>query len=221
MKYSIRSTRAPLELRAEWAGALWQDAETLQVERFRPESSDHRPATAARLLYDAHGIRGIFHVRDRYVRCLRTTYGGDVWKDSCVEFFAQPRPDRGYFNFEFNCGGAFLCSYITNPERTPTGFKESTAIPAEIGQAIRTKSSLPQKIDPEISAPVEWALEFYIPFALLEHYVGPLGKPAGQEWQGNFYKCAEEVSRPHWAAWSPVDEFNFHRPKCFGRLLFA
>jgi hypothetical protein len=46
-----------------------------------------------------------------------------VWKDSRVEFFAQPMPERGYFNFEFNCGGAFLCYHITNPERTTEGFK--------------------------------------------------------------------------------------------------
>ena len=76
------------------------------------------------MLYDANGLYGIFRVQDRYVRCVRTQYHDAVWKDSCVEFFAQPKPDRGYFNFEFNCGGAFLCSYITNPERTPDGFKE-------------------------------------------------------------------------------------------------
>jgi len=33
-----------------------------------------------------------------------------------------------------------------------------------------------------------------------EHYVGPLGPLTGQVWRGNFFKCAEDNSHPHWAA---------------------
>ena len=42
----------------------------------------------------------------------------------------------------------------------------------------------------------------------------------GEVWRGNFFKCVEENSHPHWASWSPVDEFNFHLPQCFGVLRF-
>jgi hypothetical protein len=164
---------------------------------------------------------GIFRVQDCYVRCLRTEYHDPVWKDSCVEFFAQPMPDRGYFNFEFNCGGAFLCCHITNPEREGDGFKGFVKVPPGIGQTIHVHSSLPPRIEPEIKEPVVWTLSFFIPFALFEHYAGPLGALPGQVWRGNFFKCAEENSHPHWASWSPVDELNFHRPNCFGSLRFA
>ena len=81
-------------------------------------------------------------------------------------------------------------------------------------------ASLPQRVDPEITAPVQWTLRFFIPFTLFEHYLGPLGPIPGQAWRGNFFKCAEETSHPHWAAWAPVDEFNFHRPNCFGIISF-
>jgi hypothetical protein len=47
-----------------------------------------------------------------------------------------------------------------------------------------------------------------------------LGKIGGQSWRGNFFKCAEEISHPHWASWSPVDELNFHLPRCFGTIHF-
>jgi len=221
MNYTVRATAAALDLRAEWPDPAWAHAETLEIQHFRPESSEHHPQTSARLLYDATGIHGIFRVQDRYVRCVRTQYQQEVWKDSCVEFFAEPKPDRGYFNFEFNCGGAFLCSHITNPERTQEGFKGFTRVPAQVGQTIQARSSLPQRIDPEISAPVLWTLRFFIPFALFERYLGPLGTVKGQVWRGNFFKCADESSHPHWASWSPVDEFNFHRPSCFGSLRFA
>jgi hypothetical protein len=158
VNYAVRLAAAAPPLQPDWTDPIWQQAETLKVEHFRPEGSDHHPDTSARLLYDAKGIYGIFQVRDRYVRCVRTQYHDPVWKDSCVEFFAQPRPDRGYFNFEFNFGGAFLCSYITNPERMPEGFKEFIKVPASIGQTIRVKSSLPQRVEPEITTPVVWAL---------------------------------------------------------------
>ena len=50
---------------------------------------------------------------------------------------------------------------------------------------------------------------------------GPIGAASGQVWRGNFFKCAEDISHPHWAAWSPVDEFNFHLPRCFGAIQLA
>ncbi len=221
MNYLVQAATAAPALDAAWSDTVWARADTLKIRQFRPESSNHRPQTSARLLYDAAGIHGIFRVEDRYVRCVRTQYLDEVWKDSCVEFFARPKPERGYLNFEFNCGGAFLCSYITNCERTPDGFKEFTRVPGKLGQTIRAWSSLPPRVDPEIAAPVEWTLRFFIPFALFEHYVGPLGAMPGQAWRGNFFKCGDETSHPHWAAWSPVDELNFHRPDCFGNLRFA
>ena len=221
MKYTIRPAAVAPKLAPDWQDPIWAQAETLEIQHFRPEGSHHHPRTFARLLHDAHGLHGLYQVHDRYVRCVRTTYFAEVWKDSCVEFFVQPRPDRGYFNFEFNCGGAFLCSYIVNPERTADGFKEFTELPPDLGQTIQACSSLPQRVEPEIVEPLVWTLRFVIPFSLFEHYLGPLGDTAGQVWRGNFFKCSEESSHPHWASWSPVDQFNFHRPTCFGELRFG
>lgn len=203
-----------------WNSRPWRAVPALQINHFRPESSSHRPRTEARLLYDDDGILGIFRVHDQYVLCQRTNYGDEVWKDSCVEFFLKPRENRGYFNFEFNCGGAFLCSYITNPQRTPAGFKEFTRIPANQAAQVKVSPSLCGKTAPELATPIVWTLAFFIPFPLLEKYAGPIGNPSGQIWRANFYKCAEENSHPHWAAWSPVDELNFHLPRCFGRIRF-
>ena len=221
MNYTAHRAGAAPQPDAPCEDPVWEQADTLEIQHFRPESSDHHPRTFARLLYDVFGIRGIFRVEDRYVRCQRTQYHDPVWKDSCVEFFAQPKPDRGYFNFEFNCGAAFLCCHITNPERTSEGLKGFIKVPADIGQSIRARSSLPQRIDPEITESLVWTLSFLIPFALFEHYLGPLGGITGQVWRGNFFKCAEDTSHPHWGSWAPVDEFNFHRPNCFGSIAFA
>jgi hypothetical protein len=220
-RYSVQKTSMGPPLGTDWGDPLWAGAQTLEVTHFCAESSKHRPRAFVKLLYSSDAIHGIFQVHDRYIRCTRSNYFDDVWKDSCVEFFAQPKPDRGYFNFEFNCGGAFLCSYVINPERAPNGFKEFTRLPWEVGRQIQTRSSLPRLIETEISEPTVWTLQFLIPFGLFEPFAGKLGNVSGQVWRGNFFKCAEEVSHPHWASWSPVDEFNFHLPKCFGTIQFT
>ena len=219
--YTIRRRSDPLPTTPNWENNGWAQAEMIEVASFRPESSKHRPQTLARLLYDEKGIHGQFHVHDRYVYCVRTNYMDDVWKDSCVEFFIQPKAEKGYFNFEFNCGGAFLLCYITDPTRVPDGFKRFVRVPEAIAKITMVTSSLPRIVKPEIKEPVDWTLQFFIPFRVLENYVGALGNVRGQVWRGNFFKCAEENSRPHWASWSPVDELNFHLPRCFGEIRFG
>jgi len=221
MNYTVHHCATAPALTADWNDPAWNVAETLEIKHFRPESSAHRPQTLARLLFSEASMHGIFLVRDRYVRCARQHYFDDVWKDSCVEFFVQPKSGQGYFNFEFNCGGAFLCNYITDWRLKNGWFTEATKLPLEIGQKVQVKSSLPRLVDPELTEPTDWTLQFFIPFGVLENYVGALGERRGQTWRGNFFKCAEEISHPHWAAWSAVDEFNFHLPRCFGELRFA
>lgn len=218
--YVVRKVRRRVDFAADWTSAFWKAADTLEVKIFRKESKKHRPRTFARLLYDTAGIHGIFKVRDCYVRSTRIRYGDEVWKDSCVEFFFQPLADKGYFNFEVNCGGTFLCYYVTDPERVPGGLKEFVKIPFDIARRIKVHSSMPPLVTSEISEPIDWTLQFFIPFSLFEQYAGPLGKIKGMQSRGNFYKCAEDNSHPHWASWAPLDSLNFHRPACFGTIQF-
>jgi len=220
MTFTVHFAHIRPSLQCLWTGDVWQRAEQLELSHFRPEGSRHRPRTSARLLYDAVGIFGIFTVEDRYVRCLRTNYADQVYKDSCVEFFVQPKPGGGYFNFEFNCCGALLCSYIIDPRRTETGFRHFIAIPEEDGRQVKVCHTMPQTVEPEITVPVDWLLEFFIPFSLLEKYAGPLGTVKAQTWRANFNKCGDETSHPHWGSWSQLKELNFHMPECFGTIRF-
>jgi len=80
---------------------------------------------------------------------------------------------------------------------------------------------MPEVVQPESTDETTWRIEFFIPSALLEAYVGPIAIDKGSEWRANFYKCGDDPSHPHWGAWSPVDELNFHLPRCFGSLGFA
>jgi len=220
MQALVRAARPRPRLVDGWDDPAWARAETLELAHFRPEGSGHRPRTRARLLHTGDGLAGIFRVEDRYVRSAHTRFGDPVFEDSCVEIFLQPRPDRGYLNFEMNCGGTLLASYVTDHRRVPGGFAAFTRLSEEDGRGVGVRSTLPPRVDPEIEAPVDWQLAFFIPAELLERRVGPLGPLAGQSWRANLYKCGDKTSHPHWASWSPVDALNFHLPHCFGTLRF-
>jgi hypothetical protein len=220
--YTINPTQARPHLDGEWDGEIWKRADTAIIKHFHPRSSEHRPDARARVLYSVEGLHLLFRVHDRYVRAIATEYQGKVWEDACVEFFVQPRPDKGYFNFEMNCGGTLLLGYAESERQSADGKRKSVRVPWEVGSRIEVYHSMPKTVDPESPDPVEWRVEYFVPFTILEHYVGALGPLAGRQWRGNFYKCAENNSHPHWAAWSPVGEMlNFHQPDKFGDIVFA
>lgn len=215
----VRRVGSPPEL-AGPQDSVWRSADVLVIDQFRPEGSDHRPQTSLRLLHDNRAIYGLFQVQDRYVRCAYAKIGEPVYRDSCVEFFARPKPGCGYFNFEFNCGGNLLCCYITDETRVQGAFKEFVRLSADDLAGVQVSGSMPKIVEPEIAEPVDWWLAFAIPVAVMEKFVGPVGRLSGQAWTGNAYKCGNDTSHPHWAAWSPVDQLNFHLPRCFGEFIF-
>ena len=105
-------------------------------------------------------------------------------------------------------------------ERAPGGFKAFVKLTPEQGRQVAIRSTLPALVEPELSEPTEWCLQFFLPFAVLEDFVGPLGALPGQAWRCNLFKCADETSHPHWASWQPVPELNFHMPETFGVIRF-
>ena len=217
-RYTIRATQARPHLDGVWDSDIWSKADTAKIDWFHPLSSKHRPDAQARALFSAEGLHIIFRIKDQYVRSVTTEYCGPVWKDACAEFFVQPRADKGYFNLEMNCGGTFLLGYA---EMQPDGKKKSERVPWDLASRIEIFHSMPEKVDPEIAEPTEWRVEYFVPFAVFEKFVGPLGNVAGQTWRGNFYKCAENNSHPHWGAWSPVGtKLDFHQPDKFGEIVF-
>jgi hypothetical protein len=151
-------------------------------------------------------------VQDRYVRIITKDIGGQVWKDSAVEFFFSPDASMplNYFNLEMNAGGTPL---LGNRAKKPV---------VEDIKQIEIAHSLPQIVDPEITEPVTWTLEYRIPLAMVEKYANVTRPKKGVEWRANFYKIAEITSNPHYITWSvlPNDRPNFHRPQYFGILKF-
>jgi hypothetical protein len=186
-----------------------------------PRGSGHTPVTQVRLLHDDQALAVIFRVEDRYVLARSTAYQLPTHKDSCVEFFVRPRPDRGYFNFEFNSIGTLLLWYVEKP-RGPDGvFEKYTQVPEDIANTVEVRASLGQPIREEDPGPVVWTVSTLVPLALFEGFIGPLEALSGRTWRANFYKCADDSSHPHWGYWAEIgDRLDFHQPDRFGEIIF-
>ena len=217
--YTVRRAARPPRLDGAWDDDAWNGANEARIGCFRPESADHRPDARVRVLFDDAALYVRFEVADRFVRSVQTEFNGPVCSDSCVEFFFQPRPDRGYFNVEVNAGGTLLMSYVSDPGG-PGRERRVERMPEGTDARLGIVHDLPVVVDPELTGPVTWHIGYRLPLDLVAPWVGPLGSPAGQEWRANFYKCGDRTSHPHWASWQPVDALNFHLPHCFGRLRF-
>jgi hypothetical protein len=214
---NVERVRTLPTLRAGWLDPPWSSVDAILLETFRPESSEHRPLTEARVLHDGSTIVVRFRVIDRFILARRSGYGADVWRDSCVEWFVQPRPNRGYLAFEVNCCGAWRCDYIEDPARTPGGgLRGAVGVPEVSTADVTVSASLGGPLLHEIPGPLEWFVELRVPVSFLEQYVGPLQPIEESRWRTNFTKCADESSHPHWASWSPLSALDFHRPGEFG-----
>lgn len=221
--YTLERASEKPKLDGDWEGAAWKNVPVIDITHFyRTDLSDHRPKTQAKAVFDDLGIYIHFRVEDRYVRAVETKYHGKVWEDACVEFFVQPKPERGYFNFEINCGGTMLLSYQENPDWKGDSLRRAGKVPWRLAKDVSIFHSMPETVEPEQAEPVVWQVEYFIPFEVLEAYLGELGPPSGQAWRANFYKCAENNSHPHWASWSPIQgELSFHKPEFFAPITFA
>ncbi len=221
--YVVRRAAAPRASATPWNDPCWEQTDSLHVRHFHRKSGDHRPDVRVRVIYDETAIYARFHVKDQYVKCVHDKPQSIVSRDSCVECFLQPAVGKGYFNFEMNCGGTLLLYYIEDATRLrPAVFEKFTILPDEALRKIRIEHSLPTLVEQEIEEPIEWWLVLTVPLSLLEQFAGRIGNPAKQIWRGNFFKCGDGTSHPHWASWAPIGEkCIFHQPDRFGWLHFA
>ncbi|MFC1585281.1 carbohydrate-binding family 9-like protein [Fibrobacterota bacterium] len=208
---------APL-INASWDKPPWQEIQPELIGNYMGTKPDHFPETLVKIAYDEETLYLIFRVEDRYVRAVTAHHQGDVYKDSCVEFFFAPGTDvdKGYFNLEMNCAGTMCFHFQKAPYDGIVKIRENEY------RQIETAHSLSGMISTEMPEPVTWTVEYRLPMAILENY-RTLVKPApGVIWRANFYKCADETSHPHWLTWSSVafPAPNFHLPQFFGLLEF-
>lgn len=216
--YEVIKLNEPITIDGIWDKSQWKAVDAIELKHYMGKIPEFRPGVKVKVIYDPDYIYVIFQVKDQYVLCVNNEINGNVYEDSCGEFFFSPdtASPMKYFNLEINCGGTALMYYNLIPR------KDFKIMDPEDIKLIQIAHSLPQLISDEIKAPVIWAIEYKIPLTLLEKY-GKVTRPApGVIWKANFYKIADKTSNPHYLTWSLVDqaEPDFHLPAFFGKLIF-
>jgi len=216
--YKVHKLTQSIKIDADWNKPQWQNIKEIDINNRMGDKPLFTPSVKAKMMYDNENLYLIFHVNDRYVRCRVTDYNGPVYEEPAVEFFFSPDPafpDR-YFNLEINCGGTPLMHYNDFSAKTHNPLEPEDIYKVEIAH------SLPQVVDPEITEPVTWTIEYKIPLAMLEKYSKIIYPKPGISWLANFYKIAEKGTNIHFLTWSVVDNLkpDFHLPRFFGNIKF-
>lgn len=217
-EYNVIKLNHAILIDGNWDKPEWQNVKAIDINNRMGDKPLFTPSVQAKMMYDNENLYVIFRVNDRYVRCLVTDYNGPVYEEPAVEFFFSPDPelpDR-YFNLEINCGGTPLMHYNDFAAKT------HNPLVLEDIKKVEIAHSLPQVVDPEITEPVTWTIEYKIPLAMLEKYSKIIYPKPGIDWRANFYKIAEKGSNVHFLTWSVVNNPvpNFHLPRFFGIIKF-
>jgi hypothetical protein len=200
---------------------FWENSTNLVIDNFLGKISSHKPRTNVLVQYSESGFYLHYEVIDKFVLAKHTKHNSNVFEDSCVEFFVEPYGADGYFNFEFNCIGTKLASFIRNNSLNDEGeFTDYQKLGIEDLNSIKVASSLSAPITNEITDSIKWSLATFIPFKIILENTGMKRLNFDKAWKCNFYKCADKSSQPHWASWNPITHLNFHQPTDFGEIIF-
>jgi hypothetical protein len=177
-----------------------------------PETYPYLPDVYFSIAHNNQSILLKFFVEERFVRALVAEDNGEVWTDSCVEFFIG-LDETGYYNFEFNCIGTALLGFRKEKEHCVHADKK-------IMNHIIRKPSLGKHPFPEKEGIRRWELSLQIPVSsFFKHRIQSL---SGVSAKANFYKCGDKLSLPHFVSWNPIHSPspNFHLEAFFGDLVF-
>ncbi len=186
---------------------VWAQIEEISMDNRYLDTKDDVSASA-KLCYDDEALYVRMSTTEPETRSKETGPLCEPCLDSCLEFFFSPvLGDDRYLNIEFNSRGAYFFGIGSN-----------------IKDLIRLiPNGNPHVFSARISRRNDgWSITYKIPHNLVKRLF-PLYDPApGNTIRANFYKCSEAAEEPNFLSWSRVEGriLNFHRPNCFGKIIF-
>ncbi len=179
-----------------------------------PVEFPYSPEVGFRIAHSGDALYVKYSVTEDCVMANVGEDNGEVWTDSCVEFFIS-FDDTGYYNFEFTCIGRMLLGF--RKEKPNCVHADTTIL-----DTIERIPSLGVDCFAEVIGDgQEWDIMVRIPVsAFFKHDFG--GGLSGVSASANFYKCGDKLSKPHFLSWSPIvtSSPNFHCPEYFGDIVF-
>ena len=127
--------------------------------------------------------------------------------DSCLEFFFSPMEgDNRYFNIEFNFGGCL--TFCLGDGNGLTRFTIAKPEETLSFRSVRTEKG--------------FYIDYKVPYTIIRRIFPDFKVYSGKRIKANCYSCAERTQVRHFLSWSLIDDknFSFHRPECFGTMIF-
>lgn len=175
------------------------------------EDYPHKPEVSFNMAYYNGGLVTKYKVAKEYVRAVETKPNGNVWDDSCLEFFCSFN-QHAYYNFETNCIGTQLIGWREVGSETEHA---TSSIISEV-KRFSTLGNEPIESDKELK---NYELLVVIPKeAFFKDNIELL---KGFSFKANFYKCGDKTKQPHFLSWNKIESEkpNFHLPEFFAKVV--
>ncbi len=212
---AVKNIESKGVLTLQQVSALLETHTTLQhIDVVNWEAFPYQPEVSFRIAHSNNQIWIKYYVEETDILAARTETNSATHRDSCLEFFLDPRCDGNYYNFEINAIGTVHLAY------GPGIVRREFIDPDLIQENIEVESSLGREPFIEKLGDHRWEMTVVIPASILVHDKGI--DLSGLQARANFYKCGDEMAQPHYLSWNPVqsERPNFHTPEYFGTLLF-
>ena len=182
-----------------------------EISHFPWDSAPH-PNSCAVVGASLDALHVFMRTDEEEIRAEQTEQNGPIYTDSCMEFYLMPSLSSDlYLNIEVNPRGVMFFS--VGRERA-----QRRLITEETPRDL----NLTARIRPSDCLGAGWTVEYDLPYAMLRKYIPEFDPHSpSMDMRGNFYKCGNGLTKPHWGMWSPVGtpKQDFHRPEFFGRLV--
>ena len=171
------------------------------------EEYPYAPSVQFKMFHTGEKLYVRFDVEEQYTAARVAEDNGEVWTDSCCEFFLS-LGGEAYYNVEMTCIGRMLIGYRQ---------KGQDVIHAgdDILSQVERIPSLDTEPFEERVGENKWSLMYALPTAIMhQHKV--------ESWDGlklkvNLYKCGDNLTKPHFLSWKPISlpQPCFHCPEFF------
>lgn len=171
------------------------------------EEYPYAPSVTFKMFHTGEKLYVRFDVEEQYTAARVAEDNGEVWTDSCCEFFLS-LDGKAYYNVEMTCIGRMLIGYRQEG-------KDVIHAGDDVLKQVERIPSLGTEPFEERVGDNRWSLVYALPTAIMhQHKV--------ERWDGlklkvNLYKCGDNLTKPHFLSWQPIalPQPCFHCPEFF------
>ncbi|MCX7841785.1 MAG: carbohydrate-binding family 9-like protein [Clostridia bacterium] len=206
--YLCKKISGDIEINGDLNKEIWASAnEATLLETVSGKEPKQR--TTFKALWNEKFLYVGFACEDNYINATLTSYNDPIYNEDVVEVFIDENNDKkSYTEIEVSPLNTVLHYLIHN------NLAGEIACFARIDKIVKSAVLIN-------NLSKTWCVEIQIPFSefVLAKNHPPL---PGDEWGVNFYRIEKsEDGSEEYSAFCPTGLINFHKPECFGKLVFA